>query len=531
MKLKILQIVDVPDWAINRLASQVVYYNDHFDWRVRFVHPKDMEQGKIDLVPLREDVAWCDVVDGNYWRSVSQLAEKIPELKEKKVMLTHHNEKDIFSADWSYVDIHIAPTSYIEKELKERYPEAKVVKIYNAYDPKEMEYQEKLEPPKPAIGYVGRVVPWKGLKEIARVAFELGYPLMFMGKIDKPSYWNEMPEEHRANIDLKYMECADHERAEFYKEITCYIGFSGSGRETGPLGVMDAMACGVPVISTPCGIMADIGNDDENCLIVDFDDYDGLKEQVKRMMESVTLQQRIRSAGWDTIRNFTHYRRALHYRAVFNDIAKQMTGQEMISVITPYTADRLQQVDELMASLNNQTYKNFELVLICDEPNASFPQFDKATYPVKIFCTFRDGYNLAMARNIGVTEADGPYLVFCDSRLLPENDALGMFGAELDARKGEKVWLFGSKGYEKHNFVENWSAIPRSDLIKAGMFNERVNGYGGMSQELRERFSAQEFDLRFVPDVKAREMIKGSKGSDRRRQIIRMKELLYKLYG
>lgn len=531
MRLKILQIVDVPDWAINRLASQVVKYNDHFDWDVHFVHPKQLEQGQIDLAPIRKAVAWCDVIDANYWRSLAQLSELIPEIKSKKVILTHHNEKNVLDADWSYVDVHIAPTNNIEEVLKEKYPTATIVKIYNAYDPHEMQYQDQLNPPKPAIGYVGRVVPWKGLKEIARVAYEIGVPLMFMGKIDKPSYWHEIPQEHRDNMDLTFMECDDNERAKFFEAITCYVGFSGSGRETGPLGLMEAMARGVPVVTTPSGIAADICEDDANALIVDFDDYDGLKEQVSRVVQSAQLQQRLRSAAWDTIRNFTHYRRALHYRSIFNDFARKITGRKLASVIVPYTADRVNRVEDIMRALNRQTYNNFELVLVCDEEIPSFPNVEMVTYPVKIHCTFNSGYNLAMARNIGVIEADGEYLIFNDSRLMPEDDAIEIFVNELEAKKDHKVWVFGSKGFEKTHFVENFSAIRRSALIKAGMFNERVNGYGGMSQELRERFLAQGFDLRLCDRAKSSEMTKATKDVKRRSQLIRMKDLLVKLYG
>ena len=72
-----------------------------------------------------------------------------------------------------------------------------------------------------------------------------------------------------------------------YKEINIYVGNSGSGRETGPLGLIEAMASGVPCITTPSGIANDICEDQENSLVIDFDDYDGYTETVTNMPSAV----------------------------------------------------------------------------------------------------------------------------------------------------------------------------------------------------------------------------------------------------
>lgn len=530
--MKILQIVDVPDWAINRLAAPVVKHNPHFDWRVQFVHPKALERGELDLTQVRKDIAWCDIIDANYWRSLSQLAELIPELKQKKVVLTHHNQKNILSENWDYVDVHVATTKYSKKVLEENYPNAVVTEvIYNSYNPDEFKFNDEFPPETPAIGYVGRIVPWKGMHEIARAAYELGYPVKFMGKIDKTNYWHEMPEEHIDNIDVEYMDCPDEERKNFYKDITCYVGFSGSGRETGPLGLIEAMASGVPVVTTPAGIAEDICEDQENSIVVDFDDYDELKESLKNLLDFPQLQQRIRKAGWDTIRNLTHEKRALKYRKVFNRLYSDIP---LVSVIVPFTADRVDNVHKILEALDKQTYPNIEAVVIEDETRISNDEFTKvASYnvPVKHLCTFKEGYNLAMARNLGVIEADGRYLVFCDSRLLPDPSAIAAFVTRLEKAGERKVWLFGDKGSGKNTFVENFSAIRRSNFIKAGMCCERIDGYGGMSQELRERFASQGFEFDYTPEVKATEQMTARKDTKRRDDIIRMKTLLAKLYG
>jgi glycosyltransferase involved in cell wall biosynthesis len=526
MSKKILQILDVSTWAIEELCKPVRQFNQHFEWRVHYLHPKGLERGEIDLTELKKDIEWCDMIDANYWRTLSQLSVMVPEIKEKKILLTHHNEKNLFTEDWSYVDHFIGATQFNYNQLAEKYGESKLTLVPNSFDENVFKYNDEYPPAKPCVGYVGRVVPWKGLKEVAKACFELGYTLKFMGKIDKPSYFAEIPDEHQENIDFEYMECQPEDRPDFYKTLTCYVGYSGSGREIGPLGLIQAMATGVPVITTPQGIAKDICEDMENSLIVDFNDYDQLKHQLQNLMESPQLQKRLRNAGWNTIRNFNDERRALKYRKVLN---KMLYTDKLVSVIIPATYKRYEQVETILNALQGQTYKNFEVVVVWDEAKENAPPMKQMDYVVKYLWTNKTfGYNLAMARNLGVSEASGKYLVFLDSRLQPKQDAIENFVIRL--KKLDKAWYFGDKGSQKKNFVENFSGILREHFIEAGMMNEMITGYGGLSQELRERFTAQGFELKYCDEIKATQLMTARKSQERRQQIIKMKNLLYKLY-
>ena len=65
-------------------------------------------------------------------------------------------------------------------------------------------------------------------------------------------------------------------------------------------------------------------------------------------------------------------------------------------------------------------------------------------------------------------------------------------------------------------------------FIIGGMFNERITEYGGMSQEIRERFAWQGYKYIYVDNALAKQMIRSSlKG--KRPSIIRMKNLISKL--
>lgn len=530
--MKVLQIVDVDYWAIGKLSKAIVKHLPHIEFKTVYVHPKHVEE---HLEEVRRWIDWADIVDFQYWNSARQLLEFLPELEKKKSLLTHHNEKDLLSADWMHINRIVAETKRSVDILSEIYP-SNVDLIPLAIDLEFFRYNEKL-PGTKTVGYCGRVVPWKGLKEIARACFELGYPLAIMGKFDKPSYWEEIPQEHRDNMDLGFMDCEDDDRIEFYKSLDIYIGNSGPGRETGTLPLMEAMACGVPVITTPSGIAADILEDHENAVLTPFNDYETLKENLAMLMENEELKEKIRRAAWNSIKNFSEEQRAWEYEKVYH---KVLSDLPLVSVIIP-VYNGSENLVKILASLEKSAefYDHFEVVICDDGSNdglhGRIPQWREIyNFPIKYVQTGGYGvegkkYGLAEARNRGVIAAQGEYLFFCDSRMMPRPDAISVFMKAMDEFKKEKVWLFGEKGGKKLTFVENFSFIRRDYFILAGMMNERIDSYGGLSQELRTRFQWQGFQPKYIGDAIA-DQLSGSHMTDKRRQdIIKAKLLLWKM--
>ena len=525
--MKILIVPDVPNWAIGQLTNKIVKHNQHLDIDVFYVHPRDARDPEI-VAKFKEHAASADIIHFQYWRSASQLYQQMPEFLDcKKTILTHHNQKNLLTEDWSWVGKLVAHTDYACKVLSEKYGKNKVLQIRHGIDLGEFQYKDiETKGPK-TIGYVGRIVPWKGLKEVARAAYELGYPVLFMGKQDKISYWAEIPREHQENIDFSYADCKDDERAEAYRAMTIYVGNSRDGIEEGTLGYFEAMACGVPVVTTLAGTAADFCEDGKNALVVDFEDYDGLKHQIKKLMEDAELRNTIRQEGWNTVKNFPEERMAWDYAGLYFDMWRQ--GNPLVSVIIPTTNSREKETAQILESLSKSTYPYIQPIVVIDEESVSENESieSKHSLPVRFFKTGRKGYNLAMARNLGIIHAHGEYIMFCDSRLDPDKDAISVFLRK--ARKDKKVWLYGEKGGNKKTFVENFSFIRREHLISAGMFNERIDKYGGMSQELRERYRSQGFEFRYVESAKATQMVRSKKGGTKRADIVAMKFLMHQL--
>jgi len=85
------------------------------------------------------------------------------------------------------------------------------------------------------------------------------------------------------------------ELAQAYQQVdVCLVT---SRQEGGPKSVLEAMATGVPVVSTRVGQAAELIRDGENGLLAEVDDVDALTQGVRRLHDDPTMGDRLRGAG------------------------------------------------------------------------------------------------------------------------------------------------------------------------------------------------------------------------------------------
>ena len=535
--MRILLVPDVPNWAIGTLAKTKMKYAAHHNFKMHCLHPRDA--GLKDKQLEFEQVVRSfnpDIIHFEYFRTASQVLEAMPFLRDFKIILSHHNQRDkaLFHADWNKlgVDMLVTATNKAAMDLIQRGQEnVQVVKYGCELD--EFTYNET-EPELFTVGYAGRVVPWKGLKEVAEVCQELNVPLKFMGRMEKQEYWESIGEDARQHIDFEYMDCPNDKRVDFYKSLSCYVGFTKDGYEEGTLPYFEASACGVPVITTPNGSAKDLGKNEENCLLIDFEDKEQLKSAILRLRDDAELRAKLKKGSWDMAKNYPLKRFAHEYSKLYYELGSEF---HLVSVIIPATYDRTEQVKEILKSLDDNSYENIEAVVCWDEVEIKNTELGNYRIPIKQIYTEKKGYNLAMARNMGVIEAEGKDIVFCDSRLKPDLDSVLMFqqaishAGDITMGGNKKIWFFGDKGGAKRSFIENFSAVTRRYFIEFGMFNERIDRYGGMSQEVRTRWQKQGGQTTYLGEAKAVEIRKTSRDADRLQDIIESKYKLLKMYG
>lgn len=534
--MKILQVVDVKNWAIGNLAKHIKDGNSHHNIEIIEIHPRDYRNNKDEYNQSfikTVDKFKPDLIHFHYWDTAKYLSE-LPELKNYKKILTHHNQKNLLSHTWDEIDQLVVHTQKAKQILNDAgYQDVEV--IQHGIDIEHFKYNEKYDHSNRLLGYCGRIVPWKGLLDILKITKELESEVIMMGRIDKPDYWQEclrFSEQMDIRFGTPFLE-----QPKVYHEMSCYIGNSRDGIEEGTLPLLEAMACGVPVITTPSGEAKDIIEDGKNGILVDFENYESLREGVKRFfLMTSDEKEKMRKKAWDTVRNMSKGIMARKYEKLYQSITYR---NDLVSIIIP-TCKRAENIKMVLDGYAKQTYKPIEVLVVVDD-NKSDDSVKKESYedilnewkskndiPIKWEYTFNEGYGLAQARNQGIFLAGGHYLVFNDDRFVPEPNAVEMFLNNLKQKKDLSV-VWGDKGAGKRDFIENFFAIRKKHIVQAGMFNERINEYGGQSQELRERLRGQGFNLQFEPASMAKPHTRTKSKTKRRYELFRTKEKLWML--
>jgi len=116
-----------------------------------------------------------------------------------------------------------------------------------------------------------------------------------------------------ANVSY-YTALFGHDLANLYRCAHLFV--LGSWYESSPLQPLEAMACGVPVISTPYGV-EDYARDGENIVLTPPRDPGRLAEHILETISDGALLARLRSCGVETALRFTWQRTAETAEAAF----------------------------------------------------------------------------------------------------------------------------------------------------------------------------------------------------------------------
>mgnify|MGYP001795893590 CR=1 FL=1 len=134
--------------------------------------------------------------------------------------------------------------------------------------------------PKEQLAWLGRISPEKGLEDALAVANSTNISLKIMGKIQDESYWQKIQQDY-PNAPFEYLGfLSTKEMQQVVRECRALIMTPRWVEAFGNVAI-EALACGVPVISYSRGGPASIFKDGKTGFLVEPDSVAGLIEATK----------------------------------------------------------------------------------------------------------------------------------------------------------------------------------------------------------------------------------------------------------
>lgn len=174
------------------------------------------------------------------------------------------------------------------------------------------------------ILYVGRLSYKKGLLDLINV-FEQIYDeystkLLIVGKGELYHELNKNVLEKK--MDDKIIFCGHkniHELVRLYQKSTLYI--SPSHYESGPLTLLEAMACGKPVIATNMGVAQECIKNYENGILVEPRSLKDMRNAISKLLDDKKLRDKLgKNARKTILENYTWDKVVNRYTYLYEDI-------------------------------------------------------------------------------------------------------------------------------------------------------------------------------------------------------------------
>jgi glycosyltransferase involved in cell wall biosynthesis len=178
------------------------------------------------------------------------------------------------------------------------------------------------------LAFLGRISPEKRPDRAIRIARETGIPLKIAAKVDKvdAAYFREQIEPLLDQPGIEFIgEINEREKTEFLGEARALL-FPIDWPEPFGLSMIEAMACGTPVLAFRCGAVSEIVDPGVTGMIVDT-----MEEAVKMLPQVLALDRRAVRRRFEE--RFTATRMAKDYVQAYRSLLKRPLLSEHETVV------------------------------------------------------------------------------------------------------------------------------------------------------------------------------------------------------
>lgn len=210
---------------------------------------------------------------------------------------TLHGPLDVPYQQFVYGSFSSAPYVSISNAQREPFPKLNyIATVYNGIDLNEFDFVDK---PGEYLAFLGRMSPEKGARQAIEIAKKAGVKLKMAAKVDivDVEYFRKEIEPFIDGQQIEYVgEIGPQEKNNFLKNA-CALLAPIQWREPFGLFMIEAMACGTPIVVTDMGSASEVVSDGETGFVV----HNSIDEFVKAIKK---IQQIDRKKCYNRVKKF-----------------------------------------------------------------------------------------------------------------------------------------------------------------------------------------------------------------------------------
>jgi len=307
--MRILQVADRPGWAIDRLSKPIFEQYENVDMSYFAIgENRYLASGyseKFGNIPYNHELG--NKYDVVHFHRLESAVKGIGNLKSNvKRVLTIHTERheDLEDSRIKMFDLIICPTKHARDYCKEHLfkgANTKIIYIPHGIDLEKYKPIDDIFKTTP-IGFIGRIVKWKRWDVIQKAVHTIGLKTVGCGYIEDKKNYNI----HNLSegIDFEFFPfIKERDMPKFYNMMEVFICLSKPNIEAGPLPVMEAMACGIPVISTKVGWAVDHCTHGENIWFINEEEIKDLPKIIKEVYHNEELREKLKLNASELIKD------------------------------------------------------------------------------------------------------------------------------------------------------------------------------------------------------------------------------------
>jgi|RhiMetdeSRZDD1v2_1073273.scaffolds.fasta_scaffold539915_1 glycosyltransferase involved in cell wall biosynthesis len=190
--------------------------------------------------------------------------------RARRTVTTLHGRQDLPDLKALYTGFSDMPLVSISDAQRRPIPKANfAATVYHGLPADKL--SATLKPRGGYVAFLGRIAPEKRPDRAIHIARALGVPLKIAAKVDRADevYFREVIEPMLEGPGVEYIgEISEQQKSEFLGEALALL-FPGNWPEPFGLAMIEAMACGTPVLAFRCGSVPEVVEDGMTGAIVD----------------------------------------------------------------------------------------------------------------------------------------------------------------------------------------------------------------------------------------------------------------------